>query len=80
MSDNGELKKQIEDLKAQNSRLNRELEWMRIDRDEYRRGYFELMPPIHFPSEQEMAAQLPNVVPFSVVMQDVDRILNGDGK
>ena len=74
-----DLKRQLDELKARNSQLSKELESMRIDRDEYRRGYFELMPPIPFPSEQEMAEQMPHVVPFSVVMQDVDRILNGSG-
>lgn len=62
---------QIDELKAENERLIRQLDAMRADRDQYRRGYFELLPPIPFPSEEEMAAELDRIVPADQVIREI---------
>jgi hypothetical protein len=78
-NDNTDLKKQLDALRRENEALRRENEKVRAERKAALDAAFAAAG-VHIPSEEEMAAQLPTVVPFSVVMQDVDRILSGEEK
>ena len=70
-SNDSDLGCQVDELKAENDRLRKQLDAMRADRDQYRRGYFELLPPIPFPSEDEMAAEIGRTVPADQVIREI---------
>jgi hypothetical protein len=71
---NDELKEQLAALQRDNEALRRENELVRAERKEAYDLIFESLD-VRIPTEAEMATQLPTVVPFSVVMTEVDRIL-----
>ena len=70
-TDDMDLCMQVDRLKAENARLQKELDSMRVDRDQYRRGYFELHPPVPFPTEEEMAAEMGRLVPADQVIREI---------
>jgi hypothetical protein len=73
------LNEQLAALRREIEALRRENERVRAERKEA----FDLVlekVQAEAPTEYEMVAQLATVVPFSVVMKEVDRILNGHSK
>ena len=79
-TDDTDLRKQVDELKAENERLRTQLADTRAQRAEYMKYITELLPPMDLPSEDEMAEQMKHLVPADEVLRELDEILKTGGK
>jgi hypothetical protein len=75
-----DLRRQVDELKAENERLRKQLADTRAQRAEYLKYLSEFLPPVDLPSEEEMAEQMKHLVPADVVLRDMDEIIRNGGK
>jgi hypothetical protein len=78
-NDNADLRAELEQLKAENERLKKELTATRAQRKEAVDALFKFLPPPNLPSEEEMIAQMKHMVPASQVLRELDEILKKNG-
>jgi RNA polymerase-binding transcription factor DksA len=66
-----DLRSQVDELKAENERLRKQLAETRAQRAEYMQFISELLPPVDLPSEQEMAEQMKNLIPAEQAIREI---------
>ena len=66
-----DLSKQMDDLRAENERLRKQLAETRTQRAEYLAYLCEFLPPVELPSEEEMAEQMKHVVPAKQALREI---------
>ena len=76
-NDETDLRRQVEELKAENERLRKQLADTRAQRAEYMRYITELLPPVELPSEEEMAEQMKHLVPADQVLREIREARKG---
>lgn len=76
-TDDTDLRKQVDELKAENERLRKQLADTRAQRAEYMKYITELLPPMDLPSEDEMAEQMKHLVPAEQVLREIREARNG---
>lgn len=69
-----ELLIEISELRAENERLRKQLIATRRDRAELSQMIVDMMPPIELPSEEEMQAQMKNLVSGEQLMRELQQI------
>ena len=69
-TDDTDLRKQLDDLKAENERLRQQLATATADRDEYRRELFLHFPPPKY-TDEEIADFINNRVPADEVLREL---------
>ena len=79
-NDDADLRAELEQLKAENERLKKQLAQTRADRKEAVDALCKFMPPPNLPSEEEMIEQLKHTVPAEQVIREMDEILKNGGK
>jgi hypothetical protein len=73
------MQKQLDELRAENERLRKQLAETRAQRAEYLQYLSEFLPPVELPTEAEMAEQMKNLIPAEQVLRELDEIMkNGD--
>jgi uncharacterized protein YhaN len=70
-NDEAALRQQVNELKAENERLRKQLADTRAQRAEYLKYLSEFLPPVELPSEEEMAEQMKHLVPADQVMKEI---------
>jgi chromosome segregation ATPase len=70
-TDDADLRAELEQLKAENERLKKQLADTRAQRAEYLNYICELLPPVALPTEEEMAEQMKNLIPAEQVLRDL---------
>jgi chromosome segregation ATPase len=76
-NDEADLRKQVDELKAENERLRKQLADTRAQRAEYMKYITEILPPIELPSEEEMAEQMKHLVPADQVLKEIREARKG---
>jgi chromosome segregation ATPase len=66
-----DLRAQVEELKAENARLQKQLTDTRAQRAEYMQFISELIPPFDLPSEEEMAEPMKNLIPADQAIREM---------
>ncbi|HEX3148338.1 MAG TPA: hypothetical protein VHR66_09665 [Gemmataceae bacterium] len=79
-TDNSDIRAELDQLKAENERLRKQLAQTRADRKEAVDALCKFMPPPNLPSEEEMIEQLKYAVPAEQVIREMDEILKNGGK
>lgn len=78
-TDDAELRAELEQVKAENERLKRQLAETRAQRAEYLDALCKLMPPVELPTEDEMREQMKHMIPADQVLRELDEILKKNG-
>jgi hypothetical protein len=81
MSNNDrDLRCQVDELRAENERLRKQLAETRAQRAEYMNYLSEFLPPAKLPSEKEMAEQMKRLIPAEQVVRELDEMLQNSAK
>ena len=80
MPNDDPILREMDELRAENERLRKQLAETRAQRAEYLNYLFEFFPPVVLPSEEEMAEQMKNLIPAEQVMRELDEMLANGAK